>query len=416
MKQLVKLTFLLFLTIGFVQAQNIANSPYSRFGLGELNTHYTSIYSAMGGVGVGVNNPLSINVNNPASYASFYRQRFVMQTGGVHTTNLMQTSELKQVTNFTNISHFNIGFPVAKWWGSSIGLLPYSDVAYSFSDFDEQANAELHFEGEGGLSRFYIGNAFEPTSFLSIGLNVNYLFGNLTTSRSVIFEDEVALNAKNSRETLLSDFYYDFGLLLHGKIKDWNSSFGLTLNNGDVIDANRYELTERFRINNSIELIEDTVGIPVSVQGEIKLPTSLGIGASMYNENWFLAADYQSQDWNEFLAFGESDSLANSTKIAFGVEYIPNRKAINNYFQMVRYRLGAYTYNTHLQIKNQQLKENVVSFGFGLPMKRSGALLNLSAEFGQRGTTDFGLVKESFARFKVGLVLSDLWFIQRKYD
>ena len=163
-------------------------------------------------------------------------------------------------------------------------------------------------------------------------------------------------------------------------------------------------------------MIEDTVGIPVSVQGEIKLPTSLGFGASMYNEKWFLAADYQSQDWNEFLAFGESDSLANSTKISFGVEYIPNRKAINNYFQMVRYRLGAYTSNTYLQIKNHQLKENVVSFGFGLPMKRSGTLLNLSAEFGQRGTTDFGLVKENFARFKIGLALSDLWFIQRKYD
>ncbi len=83
---------------------------------------------------------------------------------------------------------------------------------------------------------------------------------------------------------------------------------------------------------------------------------------------------------------------------------------------MIRYRFGAYTSDTYLQLKNQQLKETAVSFGFGLPLKRSGTLLNLSAEFGQRGTTDEGLIKDNFARFKIGLVLSDIWFIKRKYD
>ena len=62
------------------------------------------------------------------------------------------------------------------------------------------------------------------------------------------------------------------------------------------------------------------------------------------------------------------------------------------------------------------MQEKVVSFGFGLPMKRSGALLNLSAELGQRGTTQENLIQDTFARFKIGLVLSDIWFIKRKYD
>ena len=49
-------------------------------------------------------------------------------------------------------------------------------------------------------------------------------------------------------------------------------------------------------------------------------------------------------------------------------------------------------------------------------MKRSGALLNLSAELGQRGTTQENLIQDTFARLKIGLVLSDIWFIKRKYD
>ena len=122
------------------------------------------------------------------------------------------------------------------------------------------------------------------------------------------------------------------------------------------------------------------------------------------------------KNWSEFSNFGDSDNLDNSSRFAFGLEFTPDRKAINKYFQMVRYRLGAYTANTYLNLRGQHLQEKVVSFGFGLPMKRSGALLNLSAELGQRGTTQENLIQDTFARFKIGLVLSDIWFIKRKYD
>ena len=83
---------------------------------------------------------------------------------------------------------------------------------------------------------------------------------------------------------------------------------------------------------------------------------------------------------------------------------------------MIRYRFGLYNSETYLNLRNQQLDEQVVSFGFGLPLKRSGSLLNLSAELGQMGTTNNGLIKESFARFKIGFIFSDIWFVKRKFD
>ena len=109
----------------------------------------------MGSVGVGLTNPLMINHNNPASYSLIYKQRFIMQTGLYHVTNEMKVSnsdiEKSQITNFSNLSHFNIAFPIAKWWGGSIGLLPYSTFSYSFSDkHDENPSADLFFKGNGG--------------------------------------------------------------------------------------------------------------------------------------------------------------------------------------------------------------------------------------------------------------------------
>ena len=86
-----------------------------------------------------------------------------MQTGLGHTTNRMQTLDASQRTNYTNISHFTIGFPVASWWGTSIGILPYSDIAYSFNDNWEDPAASLISKGQVDQSRFYMGNAFSFT-------------------------------------------------------------------------------------------------------------------------------------------------------------------------------------------------------------------------------------------------------------
>ena len=51
-------------------AQNNTNSPYTRFGYGEIVDSYTAEQRAMGGVAIAGRNPLSINTVNPASYTS----------------------------------------------------------------------------------------------------------------------------------------------------------------------------------------------------------------------------------------------------------------------------------------------------------------------------------------------------------
>lgn len=415
MKQLVKLILLLLLTANYAQAQNEVNAPYSRFGLGELTANHTPTLSAMGSVSTGVYNPLIINYNNPASYAFGYRQRFIMQTGLGHTTNQMQTAAASQITNYTNFSHFTIGFPVAKWWGASVGVLPYSDVSYSFNDSWTDPDAGLYFEGSGGLSRFYMGHAFKPHKSVSFGANMNYLFGSLNTHRKVVFADDSYINARHTDQTVVSGLYYDFGTMLKFKVGEWNLAASATLDNGGDVAATRTALSETFRFNSLTEVVEDTLNFNEN-EGEITLPTGFAAGFSLSNDRWLIAADYTTKNWSDFRSFGETDNLDNSSRYAFGLEFTPDKKALNKYVKMIRYRLGAYSANTYLNLRGQHLQEQVVSFGFGLPMKRSGALLNLSAEFGQRGTTEEDLIQDNFARFKVGLVLSDIWFIKRKYD
>ena len=414
MKQIFKI-LLLILPFSVV-SQNVSNSPYSRFGFGELQSSYSAIHSGMGEVGVAINSPVGINTLNPASYAWIYKQRFTMQAGLSHQTNLMETSQASQIVNTTKFNFLKMSFPVTRWWGSSFGLLPFSETAYSFNDVNFSPDATFSFSGNGGLSRFYFGNGFRPHKNISFGVNMNYLFGSVETVREVIFDDSSFLNTKANEETIINGLHYDFGLIVTQSFKGWRLNLGATLDNGSSINAERNLFTQTFRLVNFNSVLEDTIQYVQLEKGELALPTSLSYGFSLVNDKWTIAADYQTKNWNEFSLFGVNDNLQNSNKLSVGAEFIPDIKSINNYSKIIRYRLGFYNSQTYLNLKNQSLNKYAFTLGLGLPLRRSGALLNMSAQFGRRGTTDNNLIQDSFVNFKVGFVLSDIWFIKRKFD
>jgi len=415
MNHIFRLLPFLFLSIS-INAQNESNSPYSRFGLGDVQIFSSAAQSAMGGVGIASYDPLSINVSNPASYSSVFAQRFTMQTGGIHTTKLLETSSQNQIVNSTNFNYLMFSFPTTKFLGTSFGLLPFSEMSYSFSDINADPYADLLFEGNGGLTRIYFGNSISFNKNLSLGANVNYVFGNLNSVRKIYFNDENIFNTKINEDINLNGFSFDFGMICKFKFGKWNSVLGLTFDNGNEIYAEKTSLIETFRSGGEFDLIEDTISHEKQLGGTLELPSSIGYGLNLTNYNWKIMVDYRSNNWNEYKLFGVNDDLENSNRWSLGFEYVPDKKSINKYYKMVRYRLGIYSSKTYLNLRNQQLDEKVVSFGFGLPLKRSGSLLNLSAELGQMGTTSYDLIKESFARFKIGFIFSDIWFVKRKYD
>ena len=415
MNHIFRILAFLFLSLS-ITAQNESNSPYSRFGLGDVQIFSSATQSAMGGVSIASYDPFSINVSNPASYSSVFAQRFTMQTGGIHTTKILETSIQNQVVNSTNFNYLMFSFPLTKFLGTSIGILPFSEMSYSFSDINPTPYADLLFEGNGGLTRVYFGNSISFNKNLSLGANINYVFGNLNSSRKIYFNDENIFNTKINEDVNLNGFSFDFGMIYKFKIGRWYSVLGLTFDNGNEISAEKTSLIETFRSGGEFDLIEDTINYDKLLGGVLELPSSVGYGINLGNNHWKIMIDYRNNNWKEYKLFGINDDLENSTRLSLGFEYVPDKKSINKYYKMIRYRFGLYNSETYLNLRNQQLDEKVVSFGVGLPLKRSGSLLNLSAELGQMGTTNNGLIKESFARFKIGFIFSDIWFTKRKYD
>ena len=147
------------------------------------------------------------------------------------------------------------------------------------------------------------------------------------------------------------------------------------------------------------------------------LPKNVGAGIAINMDNkWLLMANFSLQDWAEYRMFGESDSLANSIRFSGGMQFTPDYDAVNKYWKLIKFRIGGKYEQSYLQLYNTQLNEKSVSFGLGLPLRKTKSEINLSVEVGERGTINNNLIKEQFLRFQIGLSLSDIWFVKRKYD
>ena len=132
-----KRIFLSCVTIFFActsYAQTSTSSPYSRYGLGDLQSSIIAEYAAMGGGSIALNKPGIINPYNPASYAKFPNNRFLFSTGLAHLTMKMEKDNLFQVTNNTSLSHILLGFPIFERIGFSAGIIPYSNIGYILSN------------------------------------------------------------------------------------------------------------------------------------------------------------------------------------------------------------------------------------------------------------------------------------------
>ena len=398
-------------------AQIATSSPYSRFGLGDLHENVLPEFSAFGGASTAFNNSSTVNPNNPASFTSFKPNSFLFSTGGWHKTTRMQNKTEEHTVNNNAFSHLIVGFPLSEKWGASMGMLPYSSVGYEINARDEDYNADMNYFGDGGISKIYFGGAYEPIENFSIGLKASYLFGGLNRRKKLIFDDESFMNSRANSTINLKGYYYELGLLYkHNISEEKQISFGFTTNNDSKIRSKRTELVESFEYSGFFETPKDTFVNKIE-WGDVNLPKYVCGGLTYRNgKKWLFVVDYSIQNWSDYSLLDESDDLANSTRISGGMQFTPDFNSITKYYKRMDYRLGGSYSNTPLLFDGNQLQEMSVSFGFGIPVKKSRTKYDVSLTLGQRGTTDNSLIKEQFVKFGLSVSYDGIWFVKRKYD
>jgi len=471
--------FFLFIVFCIIHTTSIAqisnSSPYSRYGIGDLSGKGYAQGFAMGGTNIAMQTDTTpmffINSGNPASYSNI---RLTTAELGVNFNSIqLQNSSATKTVNNASVGYVSLAFPITKWWGSSIGLTPYSTVGYKVSDHQDintVSGVDFLYQGSGGVNQIYWGNGIKPLyalprqfllskrherleeekkyskinrilnrkkslQALSVGANASYMFGNYDNSRRAIFPYGVNLiSTLANTTTRVGGVYLDYGAQysytfdsIRGRDLKENVKllFGATFATQMNVNAKIDSLSYTYITNSQgYEIGKDTIQNSIGTKGKLKFPLSFGFGFGIQKgDRWLFAADFAIQNWSNYTAFNVSENLKNSTRISLGAQYLPNSRAsgLNNYYKRIYYRMGIRYQETLLDLANTQLTEKAISFGLGFPVGRNYLLqnfsvINIGVEVGQRGTISNGLIKEQFFRATLGFTINDKWFVKPKFN
>ena len=427
-----------------VFAQPSGNSPYSRFGVGDLVPEQFAAATGMGGLSAAYQPLIGLNLVNPASYASLRVASFQVGARGGR-TNLTDAQGREGTIYSGNLNSLALGFPLRNpnnaifdgkeklfKMGMAFALTPYSRSNYELqnqttSPATGEAITET-FVGTGSTYRLQGGWGFNYKNW-SGGFNLGYFFGSLDNQRTVEFNEAVgnAFDANFVDDVSFGGAHYRLGAQYRLYLGDPDPNaaegvesrreslvFGLYGNGNTDFTATANQLY----VGEGGPAGRDTIFSSEGAERAGKLPGQIGFGVHYERLNKLrLGLEYVHTGWQDYLNEARPETLKNSYRLALGVEYIPNLASYNRYRDRIHYRAGAY-YGTDPRGGPTELTELGISIGLGLPIQRRNqatSFVDLALEIGRFGNEE--LLEQNYIRMSVGFSLNDnSWFLNRKFN
>ncbi len=297
---------LLVLGIGFssLAGYSQVNSPYSRFGIGDLYYSRNVSSKGMGGLATTYKEIQSINFINPASYAGL---NFVTLDVGIEAEFRTLTDQEKANRFESSNLIFNylaLGVPLAKdkkgytKWGMAFGIRPYSRVRYDIISptvINGIDSAVDEYRGNGGLYRGFLGMGYRIGN-LSVGVNAGYVFGQkeISTYRSFPNNVDYYYTGSINQRTSITMFSMDGGFQYEIPVnKTSNIRIGANGYLGGDANGNRELVAQTiffdaFGQPDSIDVVERK-----ETKGVYTLPAGYSAGISFEKTNKFMfGAEY----------------------------------------------------------------------------------------------------------------------------
>lgn len=390
-------------------------SPYSRFGFGLLQDNATSAQRAMGGVGYAMSSGRQINVMNPASYAAIDSLTFLFDMG-ISATALWSDENGAKGKDFGGgLDYITMQFPIGKYMGASVGLLPYSSVGYSFGQ--ELVHGTSSREGTGGINQLYAGVSGRLFKGLSVGTNISYLFG--TSIYDSYAYTSSGATSLFERVMQVRDWHIQLGAQYSYDIDKKNR---LTV--GVVYTPGKTLLGKTWAIKYDVNADEapDTVS-NIKLKDNYSLPDTWGVGLNYEWDNRLMAeVDFTYQAWKDAKASAlynadgavvfESPTYDNRWEISAGLQFTP--KLRGNYAQRIQYRVGGFYNHDYLVVNGNNIREYGITAGFGLPVNGLKTIVNIGFEYRHRQAHPNPLIKEDYLGITLGVNFNELWFWQNK--
>jgi hypothetical protein len=396
-----------------VQAQNNTNSPYSKFGIGDLaNTSYGR-NTAIGGTGIGIRDQFFLNLKNPASLTAIDSLSFLFETGVSGSYTSSSTSNATENFYNGNLTHLAFGHRITPWLMGRATVMPYSNMGYNIvttkSIEGENSPVQTTWVGKGGLYLASYSLGIKPWKYLSLGIDAGYIGGPLQETRATL---AISGNPTNYYYDLnYKGFMFNTGAQIHAPLnkKGSNLVVGATfkpemrlVGTGTVDIMQTYQSTSAF-----VDTIySSSLRIP-----SMYTPMSYGVGFGlMLNAKYLIAADYETANWSQ----SNEGNYVDQNIYSLGFERLPQSNL--KFFSRCAYRAGVRYDSGYISARNNVIDDIRLSVGMGFPIRKSRSFLNVGLEAGERGTISNGLVRERYTKLTVSMSMHDYWFVKRKFN
>ena len=424
-KRLLNVGLLIFWVMA-AMAQSGSNSPYTRYGFGQLSDQSFGNSKAMGGIAYGLREGLQINAANPASYSAVDSLTFLFDAGMSLQNANFQENGVKTNAKNSTFDYIAMQFRLGKRMGLTAGFLPFSTVGYNMSKTETLPNSEdqygtttstlKSYTGDGSVQQVFVGLGYKVFNNLSIGANLSYIYGDASHISSLTFSNANANKSVRAEKFEVNDYKLDLGLQYTQPLgKKHKVNLGLVYSYGHDINGKGYSYKETYMLESNYPLTQ-TID---TIHSGFSLPHSFGAGFTyVYNNSLTVGLDYTLQKWADVKFFNKEGQFNDRSKISFGAEYRPNAYG-RNYFKRMRYRAGAYYSDPYAKVDGKEgAREYGVSFGLGFPLEmyQGRSILNISGQYIKVSPKVKGMLEEQYLRINIGLTFNDRWFMKWKVE
>lgn len=412
-----------------VDSQANSGTVYSKLGVGYPTDFGSSAAEGMGLTGVSFVEPFVAGLANPAQWGHTV---YGLATGGVGLQNFNATDNQGTSTNtLLSANYFQAQFPLLRnKLGVSAAVAPYSRSSFSFVETDtkiintgasvDTLNYQGNNNGNGGVNMIEMGLGWRINSNISIGYAASLMFASLDNEFSTAFDNPEFATVNFTRQTSGIGFgnrigaLFNFSDVLRGNDQ---ISLGVSLALPVTLDAEKTERTNKQISNRRSTTIVIKQGAGLG-KGEISLPSTL-IGGITYHPSRIFAISTEGiyQGWSQYSSdfnSGEAQRLTDRYKVGMGLRYFPYITGSNKFLSKFKYRLGA-SYDTgHIKVKGLRIETVMFSFGLGILSPNSNSSIDLSVQYGIRGTKNQNLVQEDIWGIQLSVNLAELMFFRPK--
>ncbi len=413
---------LLFFLISAIAVDGqVASSPFSKFGIGDLTGTGIAQNQGMGGIGISNGSGWYLNNQNPALLVF---NRLMVFQGGMQYEKIRESDGTNsQKFASGNLNYLAIGLPVKSGkLTTSFGLMPYSHVNYklSFADYATGSNVPINRleSGSGGINQFYWANGFALNKFLSVGIKASYLFGSIVTQESNIFaSSSVSTYPSVYVRDYFNGFNFTGGFSFHKDSlfhKNYRLNLGLVYTPNATLNSEHYV---RYELKSIQGPTIDSATIVKNAAGKTKLPQNFGVGLSFSKiDKWTIGADFTYTDFRSFNGFTNSIGIPTiGYRSGIGMEFTPDVYDFTNYLSRITYRIGGSYERLPYLVNGNPLRDVGGTFGFSFPVGRLSSV-DLGFKIGKRGVVPQSSVEENYFRVYFGVTFNDQWFNKRKFD